>query len=46
LTSQIPAYQKRRIYRLSELLEKQRESEMVGDEPQELEALMQIYNEG
>jgi hypothetical protein len=32
--------------RLSELLEKQREGEMVGDEPQELEALMQIYNEG
>jgi hypothetical protein len=32
--------------RLSELLGKQREGEMVGDEPQELEALMQIYNEG
>jgi hypothetical protein len=32
--------------RLSELLDKQREGEMVGDEPQELEALMQIYNEG
>jgi hypothetical protein len=32
--------------RLSELLEKQREGEMVGDEPQELEDLMQIYNEG
>jgi hypothetical protein len=30
--------------RLSELLGKQREGEMVGDEPQELEALMQIYN--
>jgi hypothetical protein len=32
--------------RLSELLEKQREGDLVGDEPQELEALMQIYNEG
>ncbi len=32
--------------RLSELLGKQREGEMVGNEPQELEALMQIYNEG
>jgi hypothetical protein len=32
--------------RLSELLGKQREGEMVGDEPEELEALMQIYNEG
>jgi hypothetical protein len=32
--------------RLSELLGKQREGEMVGDEPQELETLMQIYNEG
>jgi hypothetical protein len=32
--------------RLSELLGKQREGEMVGDEPQDLEALMQIYNEG
>jgi hypothetical protein len=32
--------------RLSELLGKQREGEMIGDEPQELEALMQIYNEG
>jgi hypothetical protein len=32
--------------RLSELLGKQREGEMVSDEPQELEALMQIYNEG
>jgi hypothetical protein len=32
--------------RLSELLGKQREGEMVGDEPQELEALMQIYHEG
>ncbi len=32
--------------RLSELLGKQREGEMVGNEPRELEALMQIYNEG
>jgi hypothetical protein len=32
--------------RLSELLEKQREGELVGDDPQELEALMQVYNEG
>ena len=32
--------------RLSELLEKQREGELVADEPQELEALMQVYNEG
>lgn len=32
--------------RLSELLEKQREGELAGDDPQELEALMQVYNEG
>jgi hypothetical protein len=32
--------------RLSGLLEKQREGDLVGDEPEELEALMQIYNEG
>ncbi|MEL6556231.1 MAG: hypothetical protein AAFQ63_22655 [Cyanobacteria bacterium J06621_11] len=32
--------------RLSELLEKQREGELVGDDPHELEALMQVYNEG
>ncbi len=32
--------------RLSELLEKQREGELVGNDPQELEALMQVYNEG
>jgi hypothetical protein len=32
--------------RLSELLAKQREGELAADEPQELEALMQIYNEG
>jgi hypothetical protein len=32
--------------RLSELLEKQREGELVDDDPQELEALMQVYNEG
>jgi hypothetical protein len=32
--------------RLSELLGKQREGEIVGNERRELEALMQIYNEG
>jgi hypothetical protein len=32
--------------RLGELLEKQREGELVADEPQELASLMQIYNEG
>ncbi|MGB3791010.1 MAG: hypothetical protein WA949_23595 [Phormidesmis sp.] len=32
--------------RLSALLEKQREGELLGDDPQELEALMQVYNEG
>ena len=32
--------------RLSELLAKQREGELVADEPQELAALMQLYNEG
>jgi hypothetical protein len=32
--------------RLGELLEKQREGELVADEPQELALLMQIYNEG
>lgn len=32
--------------RLSELLEKQREGQLVGDDFQELEALMQAYNEG
>lgn len=32
--------------RLSELLQKQREGELVGDDSQELEALMQVYNEG
>lgn len=32
--------------RLSELLEKQREGELVGNDSQELEALMQVYNEG
>jgi hypothetical protein len=31
---------------LLKYLGKQREGEMVGDEPQELETLMQIYNEG
>lgn len=41
--SMLPAQQDQR---LSELLEKQREGELVGDEPQELEALMQVYNEG
>ena len=41
--STLPEMQDRR---LSELLEKQREGELVADEPQELEALMQIYNEG
>jgi hypothetical protein len=33
-------------FRLSELLGKQREGDLVGGELQELEALMQIYNEG
>lgn len=32
--------------RLSELLAKQREGELVANETQELEALMQVYNEG
>lgn len=32
--------------RLSDLLEKQREAAIVADEQQELETLMQIYNEG
>jgi hypothetical protein len=32
--------------RLSELLAKQREGELTLEEPQELESLMQIYNEG
>lgn len=32
--------------RLSELLEKQREKELAEGEDKELEALMQIYNEG
>ncbi|MGD1864496.1 MAG: hypothetical protein ACFB0D_08070 [Phormidesmis sp.] len=32
--------------RLSELLEKQREGELLADEPHELESLMQKYNEG
>lgn len=32
--------------KLSELLEKQREGALVDNEPQELEALMQAYNEG
>jgi hypothetical protein len=32
--------------RLSELLAKQREGELMLEEPQELESLMQIYNEG
>jgi hypothetical protein len=32
--------------RLSELLAKQREGELTANEPQELEAFMQIYNEG
>ena len=41
--STLPAQQDQR---LSELLEKQREGELVADEPQELEALMQVYNEG
>jgi uncharacterized protein YnzC (UPF0291/DUF896 family) len=32
--------------RLSKLLAKQREGELTSEEPQELESLMQIYNEG
>lgn len=32
--------------RLSELLEKQREAKLIENERQELESLMQIYNEG
>jgi hypothetical protein len=32
--------------RLPELLEKQREGDLIDGEPQELEALMQTYNEG
>jgi hypothetical protein len=32
--------------RLSDLLAKQREGELTLEEPQELESLMQIYNEG
>jgi hypothetical protein len=32
--------------RLSVLLAKQREGELTSEEPQELESLMQIYNEG
>jgi hypothetical protein len=41
--SQMPSDQD---LRLSDLLAKQREGELIGDEPQELEGLMQIYNEG
>ena len=41
--STLPKIQDRR---LSELLEKQREGALALDEPQELEALMQTYNEG
>jgi hypothetical protein len=41
--SQMPSDQD---LRLSNLLAKQREGELIGDEPQELEGLMQIYNEG
>ena len=42
-SSTLPAQQDQR---LSELLEKQREGELVANEAQELEALMQVYNEG
>ena len=41
--SALPTTQDRR---LSELLEKQREKELLGGEPQELETLMRVYNEG
>ncbi|MEL7356832.1 MAG: hypothetical protein AAFN40_09760 [Cyanobacteria bacterium J06560_6] len=41
--STLPAAQDKR---LSELLEKQREGKLAVNEPQELEALMQKYNEG
>ena len=37
---------KRQDIRLSELLEKQREQELAEGDEQELEVLMQIYNEG
>lgn len=42
-SSTLPAQQDQR---LSELLDKQREGELAANEPQELEALMQVYNEG
>ncbi len=40
------ALPERQDWRLSELLEKQREDVLISEEQQELETLMQIYNEG